>query len=140
MFWLVQILVPIAVIMVPVLIVWIVFRASTNKDNRNAEIIIKAIENNSSIDADKLAEALGKRQRTPLQVLQLRLLRGCIFTFAGIGAGIIAAIISYNLSEKNDIIYFPIVVSALCLTIGTAYLVVYFVSRKSIRKEEKCDD
>lgn len=76
-------------------------RASTNKDNRNAEIIIKAIENNSSIDADKLAEALGKRQRTPLQVLQLRLLRGCIFTFAGIGAGIIAAIISYNLSEKT---------------------------------------
>ena len=50
MFWIVQTIVPIAVaVVLPVLIIWIVFRAASNKDNKNAEIIIKAIENNSGI-------------------------------------------------------------------------------------------
>lgn len=64
MFWLVQLLVPICVcVVLPVIIVWIIFRSVTNKDNKNAEIIIKAIESNSAIDADKLVEALSKKQK-----------------------------------------------------------------------------
>ncbi len=70
MFWLVQLLVPICVcVVLPVIIVWIIFRSVTNKDNKNAEIIIKAIESNSAIDADKLVEALSKKQKTPRQIL-----------------------------------------------------------------------
>lgn len=77
MFDIVQALVPIAVaVVLPVLIVWIVFRAASNKDNKNAEIIIKAIENNSTVDTDKLVNALSKHGKTPQQLLHLRLLRG----------------------------------------------------------------
>ena len=92
MFDIVQALVPIAVaVVLPVLIVWIVFRAASNKDNKNAEIIIKAIENNSTVDTDKLVNALSKHGKTPQQLLHLRLLRGCIFTFIGIAMAILAA-------------------------------------------------
>ncbi len=133
-------LIPIAIcVVLPVLIVWIFYRHATNKDNKNAEIIIKAIENNSSIDADSLVEALGKKQKTPREVLQLRLLRGCIFTFIGIAACIYSAI------AANTAAYFDIndqpsfIVAGLGLAIGIAYLVVYFITRKNIAdNDDKC--
>lgn len=137
---LVAIIVPIGIcVVLPVLIVWIMYRHATNKDNKNAEIIIKAIENNSAIDADSLVEALGKKQKTPLEVLQLRLLRGCIFTFIGIAAGIYSAI------DASTTAYFDIndqpsfIVAGLGLAIGIAYLVVYFIARKNIAdNDDKC--
>lgn len=137
---LVEIIVPIGIcVVLPVLIVWIMYRHATNKDNKNAEIIIKAIENNSAIDADTLVEALGKKQKTPLEVLQLRLLRGCIFTFIGIAAGIYSAI------DASTTAYFDIndqpsfIVAGLGLAIGIAYLVVYFITRKNVAADDdKC--
>ena len=84
-FDLVPILVPLGVcVALPVLIVWIVFRTIKNNDDKRAEVLIKAIEANNGIDADKLAEALTKPRKSPRQLLTLRLLRGCIFTFIGI--------------------------------------------------------
>lgn len=137
---LVAIIVPIGIcVVLPVLIVWIMYRHATNKDNKNAEIIIKAIENNSSIDADSLVEALGKKQKTPREVLQLRLLRGCIFTFIGIAAGIYSAIAA-NTEAYFDINEQPsFIVAGLGLAIGIAYLVVYFITRKNIEdNDDKC--
>ena len=54
-------------VLLPALIVWILTRATINKDNKNAEIIIKAIENNSIVDTDKLVKALSKRRKTHRQ-------------------------------------------------------------------------
>jgi len=133
MFVLVQILVPISIcVVLPVLIIWIYFRSVMNRDNKNAEIVIKAIESDSVVDADRLVAALGKQEKTPLQILQTRLLRGSIFTFVGLGAAVFAAIMAYNLPE-NHVQYPSLLVSFLSLAIGIAYLVVYFVTRKSVK-------
>ena len=113
-------------VLLPALIVWILTRATINKDNKNAEIIIKAIENNSIVDTDKLVKALSKRGKTPRQLLNLRLLRGCIFTFIGIAIAICIAIKSSSLPEIH-IRYNSILLSGISLAIGFAYLVVYFV-------------
>lgn len=135
MFWIVQVLVPVAIVVVlPVLIVWIVSRSINNKTNKNAEIIIKALENNSAIDTDKLVEALGKSKKTPLQMLQTRLLLGCIFTFIGIAAAIFAAIAAYSRPEYN-FQYPAMMLSGICLAVGLAYVIVYFVTRKSVKGE-----
>lgn len=136
-----QLLIPISIcVVLPVLIVWIVFRASTNKHNKNAEVIIKAIENNSTIDTDKIIEALSHGQKTPIEILNGRLLRGCIFTLIGISA-IVVAIISGYMSIPEQIIQFPaLIISGLSLAIGIAYLVVYFVSRKSIKNYTGSND
>ena len=129
MFYLVQILVPVGItVVLPVLIVWIVFRSITNKDNKNAEIIIKAIENNSAIDADKLVNALGKHEKTKEQIMQLRLLRGCMFTFSGIAMSILAFYASANLPYQP--LCLLILIAGLAFAIGLAYLVVCFVARK----------
>ncbi|MDE6028457.1 MAG: hypothetical protein K2G23_10325, partial [Muribaculaceae bacterium] len=84
-----EILVPIFICCVlPIAVVLITALTKINADRQRANIIIKAIEANNNIDADKLAESLKKPQRTPLQILNLRLLRGCIFTLIGIGLAI----------------------------------------------------
>lgn len=130
MFWLTQLLVPLGVcVALPVLVVWIYYRSVTNRDNKNAEIIIKAIECNSTIDADKLVAALGKQEKTPAEVLQVRLLRGCMFTLLGIAAAVIAALVY----RAEDFFAFSILTSGFCLAVGLAYLIVYFVTRKSVR-------
>lgn len=130
MYWIAQTLVPIAIIVVlPVLIVWIVFRSATNRDNKNAEVLIKAIENNSAIDADKLIEALAKPKKTAMQTLQKRLLRGCIYTFVGVAMAICACIMSYNEGAM--------LLAAISFAVGAAYLTVYFITRKSVSSEEE---
>lgn len=129
MYWLTNIIVPVSTcVVLPIVVVWIIFRNLTNKDNKNAEIVIKAIENQSNVDVDKLIQDLSKPRKTSREILNLRLLRGCIFTLVGLGFGIFACCLCLN--DYYDIS--PVVlVSLLSTAIGVAYLIVYFVSRKS---------
>lgn len=52
-------------VVLPISIVALVVRASINSDNKRAQVLIKAIESNCGIDADKLAEALQKPKKSP---------------------------------------------------------------------------
>ncbi|MFH8143630.1 MAG: hypothetical protein K1V88_09435 [Muribaculaceae bacterium] len=128
----IAVLIPIFIcVVLPVLIVWIVFRATMNNDNKRAEVLIKAIEANNGIDADRLADALGKPRKTAREILNLRLLRGCIFSL--IGLGFFATSILANIEEFHpDNIVFPMLIGSVPLAIGASYLIVYFVTRKQV--------
>lgn len=128
-----DILVPIFVcVVLPVAIVAIVFAAAINNDNKRAKVLIKAIESNCGIDADKLAEALQKPKKTAREILNLRLMRSCIFSFLGLALCIIGAV-SFYMKAHHQLISFPLLLGALSLAIGLSYLVVYFVTRKQIK-------
>ena len=123
-----QILVPIFVCCVmPVAIVFIIFFYKMNADRHRSEIIIKSIESNNSIDVDKLTESLGKRIRNPLEILNLRLLRGCIFTL--VGAVCIVLSILYN-QDEGDSGFGSMMMGFVSLAIGISYLLVYFLTRR----------
>ena len=62
-------------------------------------------------------------------MLNLRLLRGCIFTFLGVASGVVAAIFAHTEPEAHIENGFMIA-SAAFLAIGISYLIVYFVSKK----------
>lgn len=129
-----DILVPIFVcVVLPVAIVLIVFLASMNSDNKRAKVLIKAIESNNGIDADRLAEAFKKPVKTARQILNLRLLRGCIFTFIGLALAIFGIIDSdsYNTIEDN----MGLMLGGISLAIGISYLVVFFVTRRNVNDE-----
>lgn len=128
----IAVLIPIFIcVVLPVLIVWIIFRAAMNNDNKRAEVLIKAIEANNGIDADRLADALGKPRKTARKILNLRLLRGCIFSL--IGLGFFATSILANIEELHpDNIVFPMLIGSVSLAIGASYLIVYFVTRKQV--------
>ncbi|MBO4941980.1 MAG: hypothetical protein J6C95_00950 [Muribaculaceae bacterium] len=136
---LVPILIPIAVVVVlPCVIVWIVFKTQTNRDNKNAEIVIKAIENNQVTGTDKIIEAIAKNKKSPVEVLQSRLLRACIFTFIGVSSLLLSIIFNYrNILSEQDLVTGFAILGAMTLPIGLAYMVVYFATRKSVMKRNE---
>lgn len=131
----VDILVPIFVcVVLPVAIVGIYYWSQINAENKRAEILMKAIEANCGPDADKLAEALQKPRKTAREILNLRLLRGCMFTFVGLGlcvVGIVSACMGTEFA--SDPVMVPLVFGGASLAIGLSYLVVYFVTRKQVK-------
>lgn len=131
----VDILVPIFVcVVLPVAIVGIYYWSQINAENKRAEILMKAIEANCGPDADKLAEALQKPRKTAREILNLRLLRGCMFTFVGMGLCIVGIVSACMGTEfASDPVTVPLVFGGASLAIGLSYLVVYFVTRKQVK-------
>lgn len=115
----------------PISIVYIVFRSITNRENKRAEILIKAIETNNGIDVDKLAESLNRRSKTHRELLNLRLLRGCMFTLVGF-AFLIYGIYIPEVSMMNT----SFLIGAILTAIGISYLIVYFITRKQVEDSE----
>ena len=127
-----NVLLPLGIcVALPVLIVWIVFRAGIIADRLRSQVLIKAIESNNNIDADKLAEAMQKPRKTPAERQQMRLMRGCLFSLLGLGALSYAV---YLMSlEREDATFF--ITAGVCLSVGISYLVVYFIARKEEKKD-----
>ncbi|MCM1052020.1 MAG: hypothetical protein NC349_08665 [Paenibacillus sp.] len=131
------ILIPLGVcVALPVLIVWLVYRSRTNKDNKRAEVLIEAIKANGGIDADKLAEAFGEKRKTLKDRLATYLLRGCIFSLTGVAVGIALAWMGFAGGMSTDGMEFYIIATGVLLAVGAGYLITYFV----IRKQESTGD
>lgn len=127
-----DILVPIFIcVVLPVAVVYIIFRCKENADNRHAEVLIKAIESNNNVNADKLVETLRKPIRSAREVLNLRLLRGIMFSLLGIGALVYSIYLEMTIPEL-DYQYVSYIVAGVSLAIGISYLLVYFTTRNQI--------
>lgn len=118
--------------LLPIAIVFIISKRKKNSDDKRAEILIKAIESGKSLDADKLAEALGniKPKYTPLEILNARLLRGCLYTLVGLALAVVYFVWpNYNTTSLMSLI----LLSAISTAVGISYLIVYLVTRRQIR-------
>jgi hypothetical protein len=108
-----------------------------NGENKRAQIIIKAIEANKDVDTDKLIESLKKPQKTAREILNLRLLRGCIFSLIGIAFAIVGFVNSTTGTEFSaDPVTVPLIFGGISLAIGISYLIVWKVTRKQIDSSE----
>lgn len=127
--------IPIAIcVVLPIAIVWIIASKARNYDNKRAEIILKAIECQPNIDPEAITAALrqtdgNRRPKTPVELLNFRLLRGCIFTLVGIAA----ILLGYY---QWSFIYYA---AAVFMPIGLGYLIVYFATRKQVLKEAEAE-
>lgn len=133
-------LVPIFIcVVLPVAIVAITGWTKINNDNKRTQVLIKAIEANKDIDADKLAEALSKPRKSPKEILYGRLLKGCLFTLVGVACEIFALVsyISHDAGTSMDAITFPTIAGGISLAIGISFLVVYFVTRRQTQDTEE---
>ncbi|MDE6497023.1 MAG: hypothetical protein K2L30_12395 [Duncaniella sp.] len=126
----VAILVPLGLgLVLPVMIVWLATRTRINSDNKKTEVLIEAIKSGHAPEADILAEALTKSSKTPRQILESRLLRGCVCTLAGITLAVLTVI----LTESDEDLSFMMVLGAgILLSVGIGNLIVYFVTRKNV--------
>lgn len=122
-------------VVMPVMIMWIIYRAIINSDNQRAAVLMEAIRSNNSIDADRIAEAFGKARKTPRELLNLRLLRGCIFTLVGVATAISLIIMIID-GSNGWLNAWLLIISGTLLAVGISYLIVYFVTRKHIENNQ----
>lgn len=129
------ILIPISICAIlPISIVLIIFLALMNSDNKRAKVLIKAIESGNGVDADKLAAAMQKPRKTPRELLNSRLLRGCIFSFIGIALIILGILSLVNgVDFESDPVFIPVMFGSASLAIGISYLIVYFLTRNQVK-------
>lgn len=122
-------LIPISIVCIlPICIVWIVNRRGIISDKLRAEVLLKALESNYNIDADKLAEALRKPVKTAREIRNMRLLRGCMFTFVGVLFIVIALVgLCSGADCTADPVILPALAGSISLAIGVSYLIVWKV-------------
>jgi len=127
-----SIIIPIFVcVILPVSIVLIDNITAINRNKTRASVLMKAIECNNNIDANKLAEAFAEPRKSAREILNLRLLRGCIFSLIGLGLIIVGVT-----GLLNEIaVSIPLILGGASLAIGISYLVVYFVTRREIAED-----
>ena len=104
----------------PIVIVWMVVRARTQRMDKKMEILMKAVENGQQVDPALLvtAETGGKKNSLKKNILN-RLLVGACLTISGMLA----------------IVLFCIFGALICLSVGIGFLISYFVGRNFLAKE-----
>lgn len=130
-------IVPIFVcVVLPIAIVMIIALTVINRDNKRSQVLIKAIESNKGVDTDKLVESLEKQPRkSSREILNQRLLRGCIYTFTGVVLGVTAVCnFCAGLVFSADGAMLIMILGGVSLAIGVSYLIVYFVTRKQVKE------
>ncbi len=135
----VEILVPIFCgCVLPIAIVLIVALRKSNVVNKRSEILIRAIEANKEVDTDKLIDAMKEPKKSPQELLNARLLRGCMFSLIGLVLIIIGIVgLSIGISFTDDEVSAPFIFGGISLAIGISYVIVYFITRKQILPEEE---
>lgn len=125
----------------PVSIVLIVCISEVIKGRQRTEIIKKAIESNVNVDMEKMIESYSKPQRTPLENMSRKLLRGWIFSIIGLGfiaTGLISLCTGSVFSD--DSVTFPMLIGFVSLAVGTGFIIVYIMIKKQLKIEESAAD
>lgn len=129
-------LVPIVICgVLPLGIVVAYYISNMYSEKRRSEVLKKALEMNPGIDPAKLADVLGSPRKSPKEILFSRLLKGCTWFLVGLALLIITVCMPGMDSELATIVY---IASGILMAVGLSYLIVYFVTRKSVLSES-CD-
>lgn len=122
----------------PIAIVLIICLRKMNSDSKRTQIIIKAIEANKDVDTDKLIESLKDPQKTEKEILNARLLRGCMYSLIGVALSVVGIVnLSTGSKFSEDPVTVPMLFGGISLAIGISYLIVYFVTRKQVFPSEE---
>lgn len=127
-------LVPIFIcVVLPVAVVLINSLTRMNAENKRTQIIIKAIEANKDVDPDKLLESFRTPQKSAREILNGRLLRGCMYSLIGVALAIVGIVnLATGTEFRADPVTVPLVFGGIALAIGISYLIVYYVTRKQV--------
>ena len=134
----VEIIVPIGVcVVLPVMVVWLVFRSRNHIVDRKAEVLLKAIENGQDIDPEMFAsDDRSKRSDRSRRSLKMNLLgrlqTGIILVI--MGAGLVAC--AMLIPGKDSLL----IIASILLALGIGFFVSFFVGRKWMEAEIKAEE
>ena len=134
-FW-VSFVLPIFVCVVrPVMVVWLALRARQHSTDKNAEIMLKAIESGATIDPDLLKPQ--KQQKSLKEKLLGRLTGACVTSLLGVAFLVGGLVLDWYMA------FMPIETSLLggiLLAVGIALFVTYFAGKNMLAKEIEAEE
>lgn len=132
-----DILVPLGIcVILPVTIVWMSIRKRINDTNKRTQIILTAIEKNPDVDIQEYLNKLNRPEKSLKEKLMQKLLWACVLVALGVCA-IGYGAIGY-LTGEGDMDFVGI--GAVLLMLGIAFLIVFFVSKKTMAKELEAEN
>ena len=132
-----DILVPLGIcVILPVTIVWMSIRKRINDTNKRTQIILTAIEKNPDVDIQEYLNKLNRPEKSLKEKLMQKLLWACVLVALGVCA-IGYGAIGY-LTGEGDMDFVGI--GSVLLMLGIAFLIVFFVSKKTMAKELKAEN
>lgn len=136
-----DILVPLGICVVfPLTIVWMYIRKRMNETNKRTQIVLAVIEKNPDVDIQEYLKKLNPPQKSLKEKLMKKLLWACVLMALGICAIGYAAIRGYIGGRNPYNNEFLAVIGAVLLMLGIAFLIVFFVSKKTMAKELEAEN
>lgn len=133
-------LIPIGIcVVLPVLIVWLVLRNRRHEVDRKTEVMLKAIEAGSTIDANFFPT---QRSKGIKERLLGRLTAACITSLLGIAFLVLGIVLCnrYSWSLHDSPAPLLPVAGGILLAVGISLLVLYFVGKKMLAKEIEAEE
>ena len=124
-------------VVLPVMIVWLVCRLKQNKTNRMTEVMLKAIESGTKVDADLFKNSIARKSVKQGQLN--RLTAASVTTVLGIVL-LVGGIVLLHFYGEDGSIELIVVVGGILLAIGIGLFIAYFVGKKMLAKEIEAEE
>ena len=128
-------LVPICIcVVLPVVVVWLICRVRRNETDRKAEIMLKALENGATIDAEFFKSP--SNQKTLKERLLGRLTGACVTGLLGVVFLTIGIIYFSRIGWDIDDPYLIfLIIGGALLAVGIALFLVYLLGKRFLAKD-----
>ena len=136
-----DILIPLGIcVVLPVMIVWLVMRTRQHETDKKTEIMLKAIEAGTTVDAE-FFKSTQKGQKTIKERLLSRLAAGSISSLIGVALLVLALIFVNSYGWDFNATPAPLlaIVGGILLATGLALFVVFFAGKKMMAREMEAE-
>ena len=131
----VKIIFIIAIVVLPVLIVWLNNRKKINEVNQRTQIVLSAIEKNKETDVEDLLKKMAPQKKLLKEKLLNKLLWGGIISLVGLSCMAIGLFLDFKGGTSTKDLAMQYWLGGSIFAIGIAFLVNYAVGKKFLAKE-----
>lgn len=126
-------------VVLPITLVSIVSRYKLKSEQNRKDIILAALEKDANVNIGELVGRFNRPRRLIKERLLAKLLVGSLFTIPGLGLLLLAAVMGCVGGFYTDTIFFTGIWGAITLSIGAAFLITYFIGKKSLAQEQEIE-
>ena len=136
-----DIIIPLSMcVVMPVMIVWIIFRKKTNDTNRRTEILLASIEKNPDIDMEEFIRKMNPHNLTIKEKLLRRLLYGSILSTIGICLLCTGLWMDYKGGMSTNDLMGLYLCGSIFFFVGLSIIAVFFISKRMLAKEIEVEE
>lgn len=125
-------------VVLPVIIVWLIVRTIQNKTNRQADVLIRSMENGQSLDQESLQKLVNQRKPLKLKLLN-RLTTACIMSLLGL-VFFVLGLLDGGRSGWDNFDFGDLYAGGILLAIGIAFFIAYFVGKRMLAPEIEAEE